>query len=392
MIKNGLGKSTNSDSFKAGVESIQEAIRELGEEKPDLILLTVSKDFKPQEVLKGITSIISGIPIAGGSPGWGAITHKGIEDKGVAVMALRFDKIKVRVEYAERIIEDPQKAGEILGEKLIKNGTLPKFLLIFPAVIGRISIDPFLPSLKKKLGGAVDIIGGGTGDEMTMESSLYQFCNEKVLSGSVVGIGFWGDFSISLKAEHGWEPLGISLKITKGEGSLISEIDGRPAVEIFEKYFKKEEIADPKFFSGKGEGFLYPLGVISEKGKIVVRQIIGSTKNGELVCANSLPKNAVIRLMQAQTNRISEIAKEIGQDIISQLENKKPQLAFIFDCVTRRALLAPDHQKEIDAFRKTIGEKTPIFGYYSYGELCSTKEEKEWFFHNETFTAAVLAE
>lgn len=392
MIKSGLGKSTNSDSFKAGAEAIQEAIRELGEKKPDLILLTVSKDYKPQEALKGITSIIFGIPIAGGNPGWGAISHKGIEDRGVVVMALKFEKIKVRVEYAERIIEDPQKAGEILGEKLIKNGTLPKFLLIFHAMIGGTSIDSFLPSLKKKLRDAVDILGGGTGDEMAMKSSLYQFCNEKVLSGSVVGIGFWGDFSISLKAEHGWEPLSRFMKITKGEGNVISEIDGKPAIEIFEKYFKKEEIVDPEFFSGRGKGFLYPLGIISEKEKITVRQIIGSTKNGELVCANCLPKEAVIRLMQVQNNRILEIAKGIGQDIVSQLENKKPQLAFVFDCVTRRALLAPDHQKEIDVFRKTIGKEIPIFGYYSYGELCSRKEEKDWLVHNETFSVAALSE
>jgi hypothetical protein len=392
MIKAGVGRSKNPDSFKAGVEAIQEAIKEIKEEKPHLILLTVSKNFDPKKVLEGIANTAPGVPLAGGSPGWGTITHKGIEDEGVIVMALSFKKMRAEIEYAEGIIENSQKAGEILGEKLIKRGTLPRILLIFSAVIGGAPVDPFLLSLKKKLGNAVDLIGGGTGDEMTMESSMYQFYNDKVLTKSVVGVGFWGDFSSSLKAEHGWEPLGLSMKITKSENNLISEINKRPAIEIFKKYFREEEIKDPKFFSGKGEGFLYPLGIISEKEKIVIRQIIGSTQKGELICANSLPKNATVRLMQAQGDKIPETAKKIGNYIVSQLGGKKPQLAFIFDCVTRRALLAPDHQKEIDALRTVIGDKTPVFGYYSYGEICSAKKEKEWFFHNETFTAAVLAE
>ena len=390
MIKAGVGKSKNLDSLKAGAEAIQQALKEIGG-KPELILLAVSKNFEPQKVLAGITSVASEVPIAGGSPGWGTITHQGIEDEGVVVMALRFEKIKVKVESALGVIEDPQKAGEILGEKLTKNSGPPELLLIFPAIVGGVAADPFLPALKNKLGGKTNIIGGGTGDEMAMKSSLYQFCNDKVLSKSVVGVGFWGNFSISLKAEHGWEPLGFSMKITKGEGNLISEIDGKPAIEIFEKYFKKEETADPKFFSGRGEGFLYPLGVILE-GKIIIRQIVGSTPQGELICANFLPKNATVRLMQVQAGKIPEIAKKMGQDIVSQLGNKKPQLAFIFDCVTRRALVVPDHQKEIDAFQTAIGKETPVFGYYSYGEACSKKEEKEWFFHNETFAVAALIE
>jgi hypothetical protein len=391
MIKAGIGKNKTPDSFKAGIEAAQEAIKDLRGEKPDLILVTVSKNFDPQKAIEGIRNIIPEAPLAGGSPGWGSITNKGVEDEGVVVMALSFEKIKIGVEYAEGVIEDPQKAGEILGKKLLKKGTPPKFLVIFTAVVGGMPADPFLSSLKKKLGNNLDVIGGGTGDEMILKSSGYQFCNEKVLTKSIVGVGFWGDFSVSLKARHGWEPLGIPMRVTKGKNNLVSEIDGRPAIEIFKKYFSEEEIKDPNFFSGKGEGFLYPLGIISEGKEIVIRQIIGSTEKGELICANFLPQKATIRLMQAQVDKISETAKEVGNYISSQLGIKEPQLIFIFDCVTRRALLIPDYQKEINSFKEIVGD-VPIFGYYSYGEICSEKGEKEWLFHNETFTAAGLAE
>ncbi|MBU0476562.1 FIST C-terminal domain-containing protein [Patescibacteria group bacterium] len=393
MIKTGVGRSNNPDAQKAGAEAAEQALEKI-EGKANLVLIFSSVAYNQEKIIEGVRSVsgISNIPIAGGSPGWGAITNQGAEEGGVVVMALKFEKIKVKVDYVLDLTKDALKAGMVLGKKLkTENKEFPKLVLVFVAGLG-VGTDFFLEGIREEIGENASIIGGGTGDEMALKSGGCQFCNSEVLRKGAVGVGFYGDFLIELKAEHGWEPIGLPMKITKAKGILVSEIDKKPAIEIFERYFEKQEIMNPKFFTGEGEGILYPLGIILEKpGRVVVRQVVGATPRGELIFATNMPKGAIVRMMQAQTDKMIEAAAEIGK-IRSKLKRKKPQLVFVFDCVTRKALLSPDHQKEIDAFKKNIGEEVPMFGYFSYGEICSKKEEKEWLVHNETFAAALLAE
>jgi len=186
--------------------------------------------------------------------------------------------------------------------------------------------------------------------------------------------------------------LGLEMNISKAQGIFVQEIDGKPAAEIFEKYFSRADIRDPKFFTPQGQGILYPLGIISKNtGKIIVRQVVGVGPKAELVFATNMPQGAAIRIMQAQTSKMIDIAQDIGKDLSVALSGSH-QVAFVFDCVTRKCLLVPDQQKEINAFIKGLDKDIPIFGFFSYGEICSAKDEAKWFVHNETFTAGLLKE
>lgn len=391
MIKTGLGIIADSNFFAAGKEAGQGAVNILGE-KPDLFLVTAPFVPDGDKILAGIASDFPNIPIAGGTTGWGAITNKGIKEKEVVVLGMKFDKTDFQISYVENLSKDARLAGIVLAEKLlITHKTSPLFLLLFVSGLG-IAFDNFLAGLKSVLGNKTNVLGGGTGDSMALKSGGNQFYNNQLLSDSAVGLGLWGSVQSTIKAGHGWEPLGLEMKITKAENIFVSEIDGKPAVKIFERYFDKAEVRDPKFFSPQGQGILYPLGIISKKSeKIIVRQVVGIGPKGELIFATNMPQNAIVRIMQAQTNKMIDVSGSIGKNLRESLSGS-PQVAFVFDCVTRKLLLAPDQQKEIDAFELGLNKDIPIFGFFSYGEVCSEKNEEDWFVHNETFTAGLLRE
>jgi len=391
MIKTGLGIAPASDLFIAGREASQEAAKILGEQ-PDLFL--VAAPFAPnlEKVLAGIAMSFPGVPLAGGTPGWGIITDKGIKEKETVVLALKFAKPDFQISYAERLSEDARLAGVNLAQDLLNSHkTAPHFLLIFACGLG-VAFDNFLDGLKNSLGSKTNILGGGTGDSMALKSGGWQFYNKQLLSDGAVAVGFWGETQSVIQSGHGWEPLGLEMNISKAQGIFVQEIDGKPAAEIFEKYFSRADIRDPKFFTPQGQGILYPLGIISKNtGKIIVRQVVGVGPKAELVFATNMPQGAAIRIMQAQTSKMIDIAQDIGKDLSVALSGSH-QVAFVFDCVTRKCFLVPDQQKEINAFIKGLDKDIPIFGFFSYGEICSAKDEAKWFVHNETFTAGLLKE
>lgn len=391
MIKTGLGIANNSDLFAAGKQAAQEAVNNLGE-KPDLFLVAAPFATEGDKILAGIVSDFSDIPLVGGTTGWGAITNKGIKEKEIVVLGIKLDKAEFRISYAENLSRDAARGGVALAEKILSgHKTPPCFLLIFVSGLG-IAFDNFLASLKNVLGNKTNVLGGGTGDSMALKSGGSQFYNNRLLSDGAVGLGFWEPVQSIIKADHGWEPLGLEMKISKTEGTFVSEINGKPAVKIFEKYFNKEEVRDPDFFSPRGQGVLYPLGIISkESKKIIVRQIVGLGPKGELVFATNMPQGAIVRIMQAQTSKMIDLSGGLGRNLRDSLSGV-PQVAFVFDCVTRKLLLAPDQQKEIDAFKTGLDKNIPIFGFFSYGEVCSEKKERTWFVHNETFAVGLLKE
>lgn len=389
MIKTALGINGNNDFVKAGQDAAKEAINVLGT-RPDLFLVTTPFGFNSEQVLAGINSVAQDVPIAGGTAGWGIITRRGIKEKEAVVLAMKFEGVDFQVVSVGNLSKDAEEAGVGLGKKILEvNGTPPQFMLLFCSGLG-VAIDVLLEGLKRELGSETDILGGGTGDSMALKNGGNQFYNDQLLQDSAVAVGFWGGIEAAVMAEHGWEPLGLEMEITKSNGIIISEIDNKPAAQIFEKYFTEAAIMDPSFFSPKGEGILYPLGIISKKPeRITIRQVVGVGPKGELIFASNVPQGATARIMQAQTTKMIDVANNIG-GTLRESNVKSPQAVFVFDCVIRRLLLMPDQHKEIDAFIDGLGSQAPLFGFFSYGEICSKKKEEQWLIHNETFAAGLL--
>lgn len=402
MIKAGTGISNNQDAFEAGKQAALQAKEEMKGINPQLIFVSASSPYDQEKVLNGIDSVFPDIPLTGGSPFGGVISHKGIEDQGVIVTVLTFEKTKFAITCVEDIFfnKDLAQKGFDLGDQLFKKyQEPPKLIILFLSHVEKdgqmVCIDLVLEGLKKRLKES-SIIGTATVDEELLKTgkvaSGFEYYNKTVKQHSAVAVGFWGDFSFSIEAKHGWEPIGLEMEVTKAKGTFVQEIDGKPAIEVFEKYLKKtkEEILAPDFFAGGG-GFMYPFGIIlKDPERVIVRQVAGATANGELITEN-LPKGSIIRLMQALPEKIPQVAEQTAKNALSEL-GKIPQVAFLFSCGTRKLFLIPDQKKESEKIISVIGKDVPLFGLWAGGEMCSSKEEKDWLVYNETITLGLMSE
>lgn len=392
MIKTGIGKSNNSDPFKAGNEACDAALVEVGG-KANLIIVFSSVIYDQKKLLAGIRFSSKDIPLAGCSTS-GEITNQGPMTKHVVVMALYSDKIDFVVETGANTDKNSFKAGENVAEKIKKKSKTSLSLLItFLDGLAENGADA-VRGIQKVLGKNFPIVGGSAGDDFLFKET-YQYYNEQLLTKSIVGLGLSGDFSFGIGVRHGWEPIGLPMKVTKSEGGKLIEINHRPALCIYEDYFgkKAEELIKEPIAR---MAYTYPLGMSVEgSSEFLLRDVVIANKKKEIICAAEIPQGSEIRLMLGDPDKAIDAAKEAAKMALSQIKGK-PKVIFVFNCMARYKLLGTRIKEEIKAIQSILGEDTALIGFYTYGEQAPLEgklgRECQSVFHNETIALLVLGE
>jgi hypothetical protein len=83
---------------------------------------------------------------------------------------------------------------------------------------------------------------GGLASDNWQWKQTYQYCNDRVTSDSAAWALLSGNLQIAGAVNHGCVSLGVSHKITRSEGNVIYEIDGKPSVETLRKYLSEAEL------------------------------------------------------------------------------------------------------------------------------------------------------
>lgn len=395
MIKAGVGKSANSDAVEAGKEAAEQALSQTGN-KADLMIVFSTVAYDQEKMLKGVKIISKDIPLVGCSDS-GEITKEGPVSKHVAVMALNSDTVDFAIGIGEGTDKDSHKAGAMAAKaaKEKTKGDISLFMMFLDGLAenGAAAVR----GIQEVLGKNFPIIGGSAGDDFLFKKT-YQYYNGQVLTNAVIGIGLSGKFSFGVGVKHGWEPIGLPMKVTKAQGSKLIEVDSRPALSVYEDYFgkKAEELIKEPIAR---MAYTYPLGMSVEGSpELLIRDVIIANEKGEITCAAEIPQGSEIRLMLGDPEKAILAAKEAAENALSQLEGAKPKVVFIFDCMARCKLLGQGirTQEEISAIQEIFGRDVPIIGFYTYGELAPLGgvigPKCFSVFHNETMALMALGE
>ncbi len=394
MIKATLGLSQNlTDHRAAAIEAARQATERLGNKKPDIIFAFSSIKYKQEDVLEGIKSVAQGAPIVGGSAA-GEITSWATVYDAVSVMAVSADKIKFTVGCGTGVSKDSFKAGAMAAESVIKNnqGKKPKLFIMIPdGMTG--NGEAIVEGVKSVLGRDFPIIGGSTGDDYLFKKT-YEYCGDKIMTDAVVGVGLSGKFSFGFGIRHGWEPVGLPLKVTKVNGVKLQEVDGKPALKIYQEYFGKrasELIEEPL----ARMAYTYPLGLtVQGSDELLIRDPVRANKKGEITMAAAIPQGTTIRLMLGDRESAIRAAKQAAKIAKAQLQGRPARLILMFNCMARNKLLGVRCNEENQTVQKTIGADVPMLGFYTYGEQGPLlgKQGTPTYFHNETMTLLVIGE
>lgn len=394
MIKAGAGLNQNlTDHKRAAMDAAREALDKLGGAKPSLVFAYSSIKYKQEDVLAGLNEVFGDVPVVGGSAA-GEIVSWNTTFESVNVMAIATDQIKFTYGVSDKVAADSFKAGAAAAQDVIKNngGQKPDLLVILPDGMTA-NGSALVEGVKSVMGKDFPIIGGSLGDDYLFKKT-YEYYNNKVLTDSVVAVGFSGNFAYGFGIKHGWESVGLPMKVTKAEGALLKEIDGKPALKMYEDYFGKEASELVKEPLAR-MAYTYPIGIkVEGSDELLIRDPVIANEKGEISMAAAIPEGSTVHIMIGDRERAIKAAQTAAEVAVGQLEGRPARFILMFNCMARNKLLGIRCHEENQIVQKTLGENVPMLGFYTYGEQGPLlgKKGTPAYFHNETMTLVVIGE
>lgn len=362
--KAGVGFSEQADAKEAGKEACRSAMKEVKD--PELLVVFSSVKYDQEEILGGIREFSNDTPLIGCSDAGEIVGSKSTKG-GVAVMAISSNTIKFTTGFGGKIIDGAWQAGAALAKdiKFKANEEVNCYVVLTDVLTGN-GAD-IVRGVQDVAGKNALIIGGAAGDDFKFKQT-YVYHNDKVHLSSIVGVGLTGAVGFGVGVRHGWIPIGLPKKVTKSHGAVLEELDGRPAVSIYEDHFgkKADELRQEPLAT---MAITYPLGM-SVKGsdEYLIRDPITVDEKGAITCAAEIPDGSELRLMIGSKEDAVEAAKDAARNALATLDGKKPKAIIMFNCIARNKLLGRHADDEIKAIQQIFGGEVPLIGFYTYGE------------------------
>jgi hypothetical protein len=316
----------------------------------------------------------------------GEILDSKVSDDTVVATAVAFSSTTLRraSARAEGIGESRAAgmtlAGELRGEGLAHVFVLSDGLSVNGSELVKGIIDG-LPA-------GVGITGGLAADGPRFRRTL-AFLDAPPSTGTVAAIGLYGkDLRVGYGSVGGWDPFGVEWEITRSNGSVLYELDGQSALDLYKSFLGDRADGLP------AAGLLFPLSLrmLGVKGPVVRTLLAVDEDEGSLTFAGDMPRGAYARFMKANFDRLVEGAGRAAQDCALGLGSSGPELAILISCVGRKLVLKQRVEEEVEAVRDVIGPRAAMAGFYSYGELAPVAPLAPCELHNQTMTITAFAE
>ncbi len=234
-------------------------------------------------------------------------------------------------------------------------------------------------SIEKTIGPDKVFFGGMAGDDGTFTGS-YIFTHGKETDFGISAIVLDADkVALHGMAITGWKPMGISRTVTKSIGNTIFTIDDMPAVDMYFKYLGKEDKKTDRTFNIMDDlGFSYPFIVEREPGGETVLITPRGIDYNESALLVDIPTKEGTKLwfsMPPEFDIVEEIIDEANQ--LKDAHELDADALLIFSCAGRQPVLGPLTTAENEGLHEVW--KTPMAGFFTYGEIGRTKKGKQEF-------------
>jgi len=406
------GASVLGDSAGAAEEAVRRALAQatgdtgVGADQVVLAVAFVSAAHDLAAVATGLRRLLAAdVPVVGCTTA-GEIAEATGRDSDLAVMLFGGSGFSVRTAWATGLGEDSAGTGQRVAELLYADedvdpgvieeaedgGPREVVMLLSDGLAG--DQQAMVTGVYRVTGAPIPLVGGCAGDDLVM-SATYQLIGgagagptDRVLRDSVVGVRLRSDGPIGIGVRHGWTRVGGPLVVTAAEGSSVSSLDGRPALDAYLQVLDAPEQArtDPAAFTRFALN--HPLG-IAGRSQDLVRFVTGAdfeARTLELVAP--VPQGGLTWIMTGDVDSVLSASDEACRLAVEALEGRPARGVIAFDCIARRAALGEDSDEEIRRIGERVGD-VPLIGFYTYGEIARTRGMGG--FHNQTLVVLAVA-
>jgi len=386
VTKLGIAHSNNQNAFHAATEIIETALRSGSLSHPDLIIAFCAGGIDHEQFFKGLQIQVGPhIPIIGGSS-IGIITNKEISYKGFPAVAalIQSDTMQFMVKAEGGLNQNEFSTGQRLMEAFPCNED-EKLLLTFydsvrlpvsesaPPVLN--SSAPFIAGMEDALHRELPIIGAGLLGDYAFGPTR-QFCGSFVADQHAVACLVSGRISVYHVIMHGCVPLdGIYHRITRIQGSVLYELDGKPIVPLINEIYGNTDWQSQhpvNFLTiGVNHGERYGL---PQESSFVNRLITGVIPDGSGIgmFEPDLAPDMEIQFMMRDNKMMISSTRENTTKLLGKIEadKKRPLFALYIDCAGRTAELSYTEGEEAAEVQKILNHlNIPFLGFYSGVEI-----------------------
>ena len=377
-----IGVSNDTDSEKAGREAARTAKNQFkNKETTSWVLAFCGGRHEAGSVLAGIRFELGDVPIYGGATA-GILTNDSIGYTGYECGLAIFTSAS---HVPDVVVNNDLKAGEFkagkeiglaLDEITVEGDTVLLFYTnlrsIPPPVLytGSTLMDGLYAGLKK---GAVNIIGSGlVGDFSFSPSFVFDGC--KAVEHSVIGIVIPGGITPHTRIMHGCKPISLFKEITRIDGPVLYELDGRPATDVFSEMLgvASKELCNLKkpFIVTLGKKYGEPYAPFNEQ-MYVNRLVIDSDheKGSVTIFEADFQQGDMVQVMSRDNHLMVESVGSGTAELIENTDLGNSEFALYIDCAGRASGFSGSEIEEADVVRKTIGKSVPFLGFYSGVEI-----------------------
>jgi hypothetical protein len=318
----------------------------------------------------------------------GQIFSGDVTDGSVAALALHFDRTTVAV-VDQQVGEGTTSvaAGQSIGNRLAR----PDLKSIFVLSDGlQVNGSELVAGIGASVGPNVTLTGGLAGDGADFKETLVGV-NSAPTAGRIAAVGFYGSaIAMGHGSAGGWDEFGPQRRITKSKGNVLFELDGQPALALYERYLGDDAAGLP------GTALLYPLLITDPANPkhSVVRTILAVDRDAStMTFAGDVPEGWSAQLMRGYFDRLADGAAEAARQASGFLRQQTSETAAIMvSCIGRRILMGQQIIDEVAAAEAKLGENVRSVGFYSYGEISPHAVSGMCELHNQTMTVTTIAE
>jgi hypothetical protein len=320
----------------------------------------------------------------------GQIHNDDISDDEISAVTLGFDATKIRLAREPAHSPEHSRAcGAAIGRTLAGEDLAGIFVLSDGL---NINGSELVAGITGVVGERMPVTGGLAGDGAQFKETLVGAdCEPR--NHMVAAIGFYGRaIRIGHGSAGGWDEFGPRRRITRSAGNVLFELDGSPALDLYEHYLGEDEVKGLP-----GTALLFPLRIYNPQRPQhdLVRTVLAVDRNARsMTFAGDMPEGWVAQLMRGNFDRLAAGAADAGRQASAAIakDSDGDGLAVLVSCIGRRLLMGQHTTEEVEAVGAEFGSRVSRLGFYSYGEISPHAVSGVCELHNQTMTVTAFTE
>jgi hypothetical protein len=388
----GVGFSEQTSSREAGAEAAQAALEQGSLEACDLVLMFATSKHDPVAFRDGVRTVVGPDARLFGGSAVGLITNDKLGYEGFegAVAAIACGDMRADLFIEGGLPDREREVGVALARQIVERSydEQPNLLLFYDIVkrglpgegLSMNMATPLLAGMGEVLGEWPAVAGGGMIGDMQWNPT-FQWFDDRIEHHSAMALVLTGGVQMDTIIMHGCTPATSYKTITKAEGNVVLEFDGRPAIETVAASFGEDTSWQeyPLYITlGMNQGDKFG-EVRDDHYAVRLCMDIDRERGGLVMFGDDMQAGTEVQVMRRTLDL--DYVRRRAEEIYAGLGDRTPFLATYIDCAGRAGAYCGTDFEEAQGVQEIIGTKVPLLGWYVGCELAKagpTMQSHNW--------------